>query len=98
MPTGSVEVQQRMSSDTGKGSTYREVSGELSSDDTVRTMVAGDLAPHDTELVALCLVDVGDLLSVVEVATFLVLDTVNLDEGGLVVYVTTASAITNINH
>jgi hypothetical protein len=56
-------------------------------------VVAGHLTPHNTELVSLGLVDVGDLLSMVEVATFLVLDTIDLDEVGVVVCVAASSAI-----
>lgn len=76
--------------------TYGEVGSELGSDDAVGAVVASDLAPHDAELVALGLVDVGDLLAVVEVATFLVLNTIDLDQAGLVVCVATSSVIRNI--
>jgi hypothetical protein len=77
---------------TSSARTYREVGGELGSHDAVGSVVAGDLAPHDAELVSLGLVDVGDLLSVVEVAPLLVLHTVDLDQTGLVVCVATSSA------
>ena len=78
--------------------TYREVGGELGSDDSVGAVVASDLAPHDAELASLGLVDVGDLLSVVEVASLLVLNTLDLDKTGLVVCVATSSVITKNNN
>lgn len=71
--------------------TYREVGGELGSHDAIGAVVAGDLAPHHAELVALGLVDVGDLLSVVEVSALLVLNTVDLDQVGVVVRVAATS-------
>jgi hypothetical protein len=76
--------------------TYGEVGGELGSDNTVGSVVAGDLAPDDAELVSLCLVDVGDLLAVVEVSALLVLNTVDLDQVGVVVCVAATSVITGV--
>lgn len=78
------------------GSTYVEVAGELGADDTVGAVGAHDLAPDNTELGAgnggLGLVDVGDLLSEVVLASLGVVDAVDLQEGGVVVGVAATSA------
>jgi hypothetical protein len=87
------EIKQQSRSGGERREAYREVGGELGADDAIGSVVAGHLSPHNAELVSLGLVDVGDLLSVVEVASLLVLDTIDLDQVGVVVCVTAASAI-----
>ena len=60
-------------------------------------MSTHNLAPHHSELGArlggLSLGDVGDLLAHVEIATLLVVNTIDLDERGVAVAVTLASVV-----
>ncbi len=60
-------------------------------------MAASHLAPDGAELGArlglLSSVYVGDLLAKVEVTGFLIVDTIDLDEGGVVISVSATSVI-----
>jgi hypothetical protein len=68
-----------------------KVVAELGLDDTVSTMSTGDTAPDNTDLAAVNLtlgtVDVSDALAEVELSISRSLDTLNLDERGVLVLV-----------
>lgn len=77
---------------------YVEVGGELGAHDAVGAVAAHDLAPDNAELGAsdrsLGLVDIGHLLAEVVLASLSVVDTVDLEEGGVVVGVAATSVQT----
>lgn len=75
--------------------TYVKVLLEFSTNDTIGTVGSGDLTPDITELVTLdgswSLVDEGNTLTVVELRSISVINTVNLEKSSVVVGVTTSS-------
>ncbi len=62
--------------------TYRKICGEFSSNNTVGTVSAGHLSPHNAEfgssLGGLCLVDISDTFAEVEISLGLVTDSLYL--------------------
>ncbi len=82
-------------SESGAHSSGGEVSGELSSNETVVAVSLDDLAPNSSEfsvvLNTLGLVNVSDPLAKVKACVLLVLDTLELEEGELLVLSALAS-------
>lgn len=83
-----------------RSTTYRNVLGELCTDNTVGSVTTHDLSPNATKVRAVLLnlasVDVGNLLAKVEVACFLVVHTIDLDQSGVGVGVSATSTILTI--